>query len=309
MNHTAGAIVFLHAQTAIHAGSGSALGVVDLPIQRERHTLWPILPGSSLKGVFRDAVREEVFSRDSAKGLSRKQSNSDELVTSLFGPDTAKASEHSGALSVADGRLLCFPVRSLKGVHAWVTCPAVLERFRRDARIAGAAVPAAPVPDLKEGIAAFQLGRLDVDGKIVLEEFEFARATEEPREWSAWLAERIFTGGDERRRFSQSFVVLADDDFTHFARHATEVVARIGLDAETKTVKEGALFYQEFAPSDCVFYSVILASRGRGTKQMSPAEVLGRALETLTRREVIQVGGDETIGRGFCFVRVAKGGN
>ena len=45
-------------------------------------------------------------------------------------------------------------------------------------------------------------------------------------------------------------VVLHDDDFTHFVRHATEVVARVGLDyGSRKTVKQGALFYQEFLPS------------------------------------------------------------
>jgi CRISPR-associated protein Cmr4 len=33
--------------------------------------------------------------------------------------------------------------------------------------------------------------------------------------------------------------VLHDDDFTHFVRHATEVVARVGLDYEKKTVRQG----------------------------------------------------------------------
>ncbi len=32
--HVSG-LLFLHAQTAIHPGSGTALGVVDLPVQRE----------------------------------------------------------------------------------------------------------------------------------------------------------------------------------------------------------------------------------------------------------------------------------
>ena len=57
--HVSG-LLFLHAQTAIHPGSGTALGVVDLPVQRERHTQWPVIPGSSLKGVLRDCCRQQV---------------------------------------------------------------------------------------------------------------------------------------------------------------------------------------------------------------------------------------------------------
>ena len=38
------------AHTPIHAGSGSETGIVDLPIQRERHTAYPKIEGSSMKG-------------------------------------------------------------------------------------------------------------------------------------------------------------------------------------------------------------------------------------------------------------------
>lgn len=33
--------VFLIVETSLHAGSGSDLGIVDLPIQREKHTDYP----------------------------------------------------------------------------------------------------------------------------------------------------------------------------------------------------------------------------------------------------------------------------
>ena len=46
-------LLFLHAQTGLHPGSGTALGAVDLPIQRERYTQWPVIPGSTLKGILR----------------------------------------------------------------------------------------------------------------------------------------------------------------------------------------------------------------------------------------------------------------
>ena len=47
--------LFLQCQTPLHAGSGSEIGLVDLPIQRERHTTFPKIEASSLKGALREA--------------------------------------------------------------------------------------------------------------------------------------------------------------------------------------------------------------------------------------------------------------
>jgi CRISPR-associated protein Cmr4 len=116
-------LMLLHAETPMHPGAGSALGTVDLPVARERHTGFPLIPGSSLKGVLRDKC---------ANGNPK-----DEKVFAVFGPDTEGAAKHAGALSLTDARLLAFPLRSLSGLFAWVTCPAVLERFLRDLRIVG----------------------------------------------------------------------------------------------------------------------------------------------------------------------------
>ena len=44
----------LHAISPVHAGAGSATGAVDLPIQRERHTGWPHIQASGIKGAFRE---------------------------------------------------------------------------------------------------------------------------------------------------------------------------------------------------------------------------------------------------------------
>ena len=101
------AFLFIHAITSVHPGSGTALGHVDLPIQRERHTDWPMIPGSSLKGVLRDAL-----------GAADRLSEEERLA--VFGPDQRSAHEHAGAIALTDARILGFPVRSLAGVFAWL---------------------------------------------------------------------------------------------------------------------------------------------------------------------------------------------
>lgn len=49
----ASAMLYLYVETPLHAGSGTSLGIVDLPIQRERVTHYPIVQSSSIKGKLR----------------------------------------------------------------------------------------------------------------------------------------------------------------------------------------------------------------------------------------------------------------
>jgi CRISPR-associated protein Cmr4 len=290
------ALFFIHAQTALHPGSGSALGTVDLPVQRERHTRWPVIPGSALKGILRGAYRPKD---------GNHQGREDWLAA--FGPETDEAGTHAGALSLTDARILAFPVRSLKGVFAWVSCAAVLERLVRDVKLAEAEFAGLQVPaTLPENRALCpQPSPLVVDGnKLVLEEFEFER-TGSADGVADWIARHAFGRTDSftPARFKTHFVVLHDDDFTHFVRHATEVVARVGLDYEHKTVKSGALFYEEFLPAETLFYTLVLAGPSRREGHNKPARgILSYLRDSMP--DVLQIGGDETIGKGICAVRL-----
>lgn len=304
------AILFLHAQTSLHPGSGTALGVVDLPIQRERHTQWPLIPGSALKGILRDKCREGAKAR---YDNDRKRANEEDPdLTATFGPGKVDDSAHAGALSVTDARILAFPVRSLKSVFAWVTCPAVLGRFNRDLSLAhrkAVEIPTIPEPTRALAPANSPLMLLP-EKKIVLEEFEFTVAGEVSNGLAKWLADNTIAASDSfsSQRLQQHLVIVHDDDFTHFVRHATEVVARIGLDYEKKTVKSGALFYQEFLPPETLFYSLVLAhsSRRDGHRKTAP-EILAYLRDHIPDGTVLQIGGDETTGKGLCTVKLDDG--
>ncbi len=308
----AAAILFIHAQTGLHPGSGTALGTVDLPVQRERHTQWPVIPGSTLKGILRDACRPSP-----ADGTERQ------TWLAVFGPETSQARDHAGALSLTDARILAFPVRSLRGVFAWVTCGGVLERLRRDLDLSGTGgelidlPPKWPAKDKAYCPAASPL--LAGGNKLVLEEFEFERTTD-AGQVPDWVSTHAVADERTRQRLQSHFVVLHDDDFTHFVRHATEVVARVRLAYERKTVESGALFYQEFLPPETIFYCLALAepsrrvfrkddeNEERKTVRIPAREVLAFMRVRLEqRRGVLQIGGDETIGKGLCVVRLVSG--
>jgi CRISPR-associated protein Cmr4 len=323
-----GALLALHAQTALHPGAGTALGTVDLPVQRERHTHWPTIAGSALKGILRDGHREQIAARADLDALpcyddkshqearrESKRAKADAVLelNELYGPPTAGSHEFGGALSVTDARILAFPVRSLKGVFAWVSCPEALRRLRRDAEELARVSVTWAVPSVNADEVALSLSPADcpcvIESKsVVLEEFEFRPVGPTALDAAAWIAKELLpqTAAYQatRERFARNFLVLSDDDFTHFVRHATEVSARIGLDYETKTVKSGALFYQEFLPAETLFYSAVLVSAARTRNgHARPADELLKCFRDHLP-PLLQVGGDETTGKGLCATRL-----
>ena len=335
---TSAGLLGIHALTALHPGAGAALGTVDLPVQRERHTGWPTIAGSALKGILRDTCREQI-SRQSGlddlprhddkpakdgkpeekakrEGSGRERANNTLALNELFGPPTAGSSEFAGAVSVTDARLLAYPVRSLKGVFAWITCPSVMERFARDAGMAK--LPTVTAGNLKPSAALTAMippgCPCDIDGKhILLEEFKLDVVAGDPTAWATSVASQLLPTTPEYtdtvRRFAKQLAVVHDDDFTHFVKYATEVTARIGLDYETKTVKGGALFYQEFLPTESLFYSVVIVNAARTRNAPKVAGELMKSLGGMVANvPVLQIGGDETTGKGFCSVRLTTGG-
>lgn len=323
MSHepTTAGLLGIHALAPLHPGAGTSLGTVDLPVQRERHTHWPNIAGSALKGILRDACREQV---KSGHGNDRGKANADPVVATLFGPPQGSGQDNAaaGAVSVTDARLLAFPVRSLKGVFAWVTCPAVMERFARDCKLAGFDAKAFPVTPVEKPLSAIiptgcpcAVETPDKKKHLLLEEFKLDVISEVALPWAAKVAEALLPTtaeyADTVKRFARQLVVVHDDDFTHFVKYATEVTARIALDYETKTVKGTALFYQEFLPTETLFYSVLIvnAARARGEQRSAAALLadLNRHLKAIPNG-VLQIGGDETTGKGYCSVRLTVGG-
>jgi len=291
-------MLFLYAESPLHAGAGRALGTVDLPIQRERVTAYPLIQSSGVKG----RLRAEMKSTGKL---------GDDLVT-LFGPETENASDHAGALSFGDARLLLFPVRSLAGVFAWVTSVDVLARFRRELSLVGA-TPDWAVPDAQPGEAEIWVNgqTLFAGGRVVLEEFSFTPVQNESvKQVGGWLAENALLQTAEyaywRKTLPQNLCILHRDAFRDFVLYATEVQTHIKLDPDKKTVESGALWTAESLPVDSLLYAPVLAVKSRRKeKELSEAAVMKKLTDNLPAR--INFGGDETTGQGFVALKVLGG--
>jgi CRISPR-associated protein Cmr4 len=150
-----------------------------------------------------------------------------------------------------------------------------------------------------------------VDKKnVVLEEFCFTvKPHEQVTQIAKWLADHAFPSGDEykyfRNKVQRSLVILPEDDFRDFTQFATEVVTRIRIDQEKKTVAGGALWSEEHLPSDTLLYAPLYASRPRTDKSpngLKTAEGVLKFVRDL-KLDRIQLGGDETVGRGIVKLR------
>ncbi|MGB7651077.1 MAG: type III-B CRISPR module RAMP protein Cmr4 [Gallionella sp.] len=275
------AILGLHAETSIHAGAGSALDVIDLPIQREAHTNWPCVFGSAVKGALRAAA---------GKG---------EQTNLVFGLENANSDAYAGALLVGDARLLLLPVRSLTSHFKWITCPAVLQRYQRDAERMGKSVKFT-VPKIEGDMQAIAA----TAGEVFLEEYRFEVKQADLKEVIDALVQVSDVAGFAEALKNQ-LMILSNDDFSYLAKHAVPVTPHIALDSETKAVKPGALWYEETLPPETLLYVCLAANDARKKDSVLSADaVLQTVQEMFASKPYLQLGGNETVGMGWCRVKV-----
>ncbi len=270
--------VFYHCITPLHMGSGTELGIVDLPIQRERHTGFPKMEASGIKGAFR-ALSEKL---DKDKGK----------IDKIYGPEAKENEQEAsmGKLQFGDGRILLLPVRSAKGIFAWVTCPYVLDRFVRECveeqnRKEWEILLTKGV-ELKDTKAILLASNSDIvveqretKGVVILEDFKFEVETLNIEEIP--------------ERFKKHVLIVTDEVFSYFCEMATEIITRIRI-GDDGVVEDGALFTEEFVPEETIFYTVMQAEEG----------IFGDWKETISYQDknnnnIVQLGGNTTLGKGF----------
>lgn len=293
----------LHAETSLHAGAGASLGVVDLPIQREAHTGYPVVFGSAVKGALR------------AHAAARHGNGSD-LVTALFGPEkVADDSAYAGASLIGDARLAVLPVRSLTSQFKWVTCKYLLERLLRDTERLG--VKLGDKPKLEEPAENTLFGA-NAATAVYLEEYRFGQtAKKDMIDQTAALLAGLSDVAEIGDALKKQLVIVRDDDFAHLVRAAVPVTPHVALDSASKTTKTGALWYEETLPPETLLYVPIFVVDGRG-KDKKLAEDNAKALRGLFEtdptateqqeaRPYLQLGGNETVGMGWCRTRFILG--
>ena len=300
-------ILYLFTRTPLHVGAGASVGAIDQPIIRERHTGFPIIPASSLKGTFADAWNDGLLEEKNTKGEKKKvRVGKDGQGTNaawLFGSDSDQHAA-AGALQFTEASLLAFPIRSAKGSFAWITSPLILNRYYRGIQMAGP-----PIDAPGDGEAVFTKdGVLDIkDGQLVLEEYAFKhKSGQEVLGDAAGRFEKLLPDDPVLSTIKERLVILSDGMMSFFAQNACEVAQHVRISDETGTAEARALFNQENVPGETLFYSVAYFFSGRGEKfkDKTPDDAVTE-FGTKLAGPVFQFGGDASTGLGYCTVKLS----
>lgn len=303
MEHTQ--VYWLHTLSPTHVGTGQGVGFIDLPIHRDKVTGWPLIPASTFKGVWADHF-----------GATEENRRSNPKLSLAFGraSDRESNASNAGALLPTDARLVCLPVRSLQGTFAWCTSPFALQILRRDLSLAGM-VDLPPIPPIPADgdIHRSATTKLEDDGRIFLEDLDFAgKECGTTTAWAKQLAEWVFSGDENkawRERFVERFAVLPDTIFDFLTETGTEVSARVRIDDDLKTVKDGQLWNEEALPAETILAGLITCDRvyARDSNGITARQLID---EFANNPLTLQIGGKATIGRGrvrCVFMRAREG--
>ncbi len=304
------AIYGIYTITPLHMGTGQATGAVDLPVAREQHTGLPVIPATSIKGVVRDIL----------EGSLKKDSSLSESINEFLGPEIDKQNGlHAGGLILTEGQTLAIPFRSMNQPFFFVTSLLVLERFDRNLRTFGIN-NAFSLGEFPWGLDSNKVYVPDekLHGQmLVIEDSIFKEEEVFFSQALKGIASKLkrFLPESEREkgtglRFETSLVVLPDKEFLDLVSRCLPVQARIKLTggktaskwktSEGKTEK-GNLWYEESVPADSLFVFFIMNRPGVRNGKDLVGDFQRFLVDYDINLSVVQMGGNETVGYGWCW--------
>ncbi|MDQ7083102.1 MAG: type III-B CRISPR module RAMP protein Cmr4 [Aquificota bacterium] len=288
-------LYYLKVLTPLHVGTGQGMGHIDLPIYREAHTDFPAIPASAIKGTVRTKELIKLY-------MEKRRTNEDLKLSDLeraveeFDPKEDKeeldkdikrlaellgSRKKEGSIIFTDARILLFPVKSLKGVYALITCPYVLERFAEET---GKEKPSFNGLDDSSCIVFEESqNKLDDENVVVLEEFAF--------ETNIATSSNVENLLNDQKIDKSRVVIVSDNVFTHMVKSYTEVQTHIKVDIEKGTVEDGALWTEEYVPAEAVFYFLVFRKENEEFSITNSED-----------ENIFQLGGNTSTGKGFVEV-------
>ncbi|APB32929.1 CRISPR-associated RAMP Cmr4 family protein family protein [Gloeomargarita lithophora Alchichica-D10] len=269
-------VVHLILLSPLHTGGTTQEGNL-LGIARESHTNLPYIPSSTIRGRLRSSVpgneKIEINGKEKSKRFY------------LFGNEIADGEQlEQGAVWIGDGSILWIPVPSLSHGVVWVTSPMLLRRW---VRLSGS----------KLTIPAENSTNIAGTGNVYLKDAILKR--ENLSIWNDWeQGEKAVPGLNESGGINH-VLVLADKHCATIVQMSLWRQVKVKLD-EHKTV-DGGFRYEEAIPPDALMYfpwGITAQANGTSTEARQGFEQL------LQRSEVLQIGGQESLGRGFVQLMI-----
>ncbi|TIH11692.1 type III-B CRISPR module RAMP protein Cmr4 [Marinifilum sp. JC120] len=265
-------ILMYRCVTPLHCGATEAGDGIDLPVVRERYTNFPIIPSTSIKGVWRDICqRSEAWKDD---------------VIAAFGPDSQEADKkNAGLLGFVDAQILYLPVRASVRTFFLITCPLQINRFN-EARE-------------KKGLSPYIIKEQCENETIISETLSDIKELylEDIKLNAEHKTLDLPTDGIPAHLTSR-LALVSDSTFEWFASNAMEIRAHNKL---TESKKSDNLWYAEYVPAESVFFGQLLESP---PFRASEEETTGKYSSKLMKTEphFFQIGGNESTGHGLMQI-------
>lgn len=263
-------LAYLYLLTPLHTGGTTQEGNL-LGIARESHTELPYIPSSTIRGRLRASVTDQ------------------DLKYRLFGNEINAGDKlEQGSIWIGDGSILWLPVPSLSHGVVWISCPLLLQRWARLKQ------EALPIPDVSEKCAVHP--DLAQGKPIYLKD-----AILKPNNLKAWGTWNQFMPDSSHTSGIKRAIVLPDQHCATLIQMSLWRQVKIKLD-EHKTV-DGGFRYEEAIPPDTLMYfpwGITAQTNGRDDAAKDDVE------EILSKHEILQIGGQESLGRGFVQMWLAS---
>ncbi|WP_041430200.1 type III-B CRISPR module RAMP protein Cmr4 [Synechococcus sp. PCC 7502] len=253
-------LTYLYLIAPLHTGGTTQEGNL-LGIARESHTNLPYIPSSTIRGRLRSSESDQ------------------QKKFALFGNEIADGVQlEQGSIWIGDGSILWLPVPSLSHGVVWVSSPLLLRRWLR---FAGN-------PDKLEVPDPYSTS-LSTNAPVYLKDAILPAA--DLRKWTDWDK---FTTNHPESEGMKNVLVLPDQHCATLIQMSLWRQVKIKLDQD-KTV-DGGFRYEEAIPPDTLMYfpwGVTSQANGSSQKALTDFKTL------LKKDSILQIGGQESLGRGF----------
>jgi CRISPR-associated protein Cmr4 len=265
-------LAYLYLLSPLHTGGTTQEGNL-VGIARESHTNLPYIPSSTIRGKIRSLVTNSVQKVRFFGPELQDLQDEDFLFEYEYENDRKITQLEQGNIWIGDGSILWLPVPSFSHGVIWISCPLLLQRWAR-----------------------FNSIDLQID------EYSSNLSTKSP----VYLKDAIIKGNElkpflkwehfipQENSSIKRVLVLPDQHCSTLIQMSLWRQVKINLD-ENKTV-QGGFRYEEAIPPDTLMYfpwGITAQSQNNSEKLHQEFTAL------LTAEPILQIGGQESLGRGF----------
>lgn len=259
--------------TNLHVGNGdSSYSIIDNQVQRDVITGFPVINSSSLKGSLRAYLKHNT--------------NDDDILKKIFGHEELGV----GKYKIFQGTLLSIPVRSNVKPFFRATCPRIIKEFKEFADSfnfnleSGLEKLIKLIDNNKNSSFSFDVEeKNDSDIKIEGLTCEIKK-----------IEDKYIKKSEIEKLFGEDLLILDDDKFFEIIKELP-IIARNKLEnGESQN-----LWYEEIVPRESRFYFGVFEE-----KNCKYENIFKKITD-----EALQIGGNATIGYGFCDIEPIKAGD